>query len=108
MNLDQLRDMLPQFITGSLDPEASLSISRALAHSPELMAELQLALQLHDAFQEDLCDPPPFPQAIYQEAGQKRSSLLPKALTDSLSTLKQAGGITQSAIKMALNFIQHG
>ena len=107
MNLDHLRDQLPQFITGSLNPEASLAVIRALASSPELMAELQLALQLHDAFQEDLCDPPPFPQAVYQEAGQKKTSLLPKALTNSLSTLKQAGGITQSAIKMALNFIQH-
>ena len=107
MNLDDLRDQLPQFITGSLDPETSLQMSRALARTPELMAELQLALQLHDAFQEDLGDPPPFPQAIYQEAGQKKTSLLPKALTDSLGTLKQARGITQSAIKMALNFLQH-
>ena len=107
MNLDQLRDQLPQFITGSLSPETSLAVSRALASSPELMAELQLALQLHDAFQEDLCDPPPFPQAVYQEAGQKKTSLLPKALTNSLATLQQTGSITRSAIKMALNFIQH-
>lgn len=107
MNLDYLRDQLPQFITGSLSPEASLAVSRALASSPELMAELQLALQLHDAFQEDLCDPPPFPQAVYQEAGQKKTSLLPKALTNSLATLQQTGSITRSAIKMALNFIQH-
>lgn len=107
MNLDSLREQLPQFITGSLSPEASLAVSRALASSPALIAELQLALQLHDAFQEDLCDPPPFPQAVYQEAGQARSSLLPKALTNSLATLRQTGSITRSTIKMALNFIQH-
>ena len=107
MNLDQLREKLPQFITGSLGPEESLAVSRALAQHPELRQDLQLALLLHDAFQEELTDPPPFPQAVYQEAGQARRSLLPKALTDSLYTLRQAGGITRSTIKMALNFIQH-
>ncbi|NLX83372.1 MAG: hypothetical protein GXZ04_06120 [Clostridiales bacterium] len=105
MNKDQVIDLLPQFITGSLGPEEALAVSRALANAPELMADLRLALRLHDTFQAELTAPPPFPQALYQEAGQRPHSLIPSSLRGSIKTLRQARGITSSAIKMALNFI---
>lgn len=103
MNLNQAIQCLPLYIKGQLKAEEMLQISRLLMDSPELMEEMQLALMLNDLLEEDLVEPPPFPQAIYQQS--PRPALFPQALKDSYKAVKGAADVTQSALKMLLKFI---
>lgn len=103
MNLDRAIQCLPQYIKGQLDEQEMLQISRLLLDCPELMEEMRLALLLNDLFAEDLAEPPPFPQAIYQES--PKPTLFPQALKDSYRAVKGAADVTQSALKMLLKFM---
>lgn len=102
MDIEKTRELLPLFITGNLSTEDVLSVSRLLAESPSLVGELRLTLALHDGLMRD-APLPRFPQALYNES--QDSALVPGVLADSLKKLRQAAGITRSAVRMALKFI---
>ena len=103
MDIEKTRELLPLFITGNLSTEDVLSVSRLLAESSSLLGELRLTLALHDGLMRDAPLPPRFPQALYNES--QDSALVPGVLADSLKKLRQAAGITRSAVRMALKFI---
>ncbi len=103
MDIEKAGELLPRFIMGKLCAQDVLAVCRALAESPSLIDDMRLTLALHDGLMQDAPPPPCFPQAVYRES--QSSALVPGVLKDSLRKLRQAAGITGSAVRMALKFI---
>lgn len=100
MDLDQVRELLPLYIQGSLPVETSLQVSQTLAQHPELLVDLRLALALREALKAQDVPPPAFPKAVYEQAQAPANPL-----NQGIKTLKDAGQIARSALRAALRFV---
>ena len=103
MGIEELRDLLPRYVTGSLPEEDMLRVSQALAGSPGGMDELRFTLLLRQAAQPEQEPLPAFPNLT--EQGETAPSLVPRSLHNSLALLRGAAGVTRGAIRTALNFL---
>ena len=75
MNIEQARELLPWYATGSLQPDEARAVAAQVAENKELALELEELRLLHDAVAEEGAEEPEFRPQLIQEALQRIDAL---------------------------------
>lgn len=96
MNIEQVRDTLPRYISGMVSLEEALQVSQELATCPELMSDLRLALALRETLRsaDQTVELPSFPDLATGTAATP--------LVQGMDALRSSLRITSLVIRTAL------